>query len=156
MLLCDGHCPLGRLTPPPSYSYSPDFFSSSTGCKSESGRHEGDGTVIILTFCVVRLLWCHPFWPMLRGSAVPCPAVGAHGSVTDTKSCASSSRVKIWLSAGSSVCSAIKLQKNIFLIKFFSYKGHLNDRWLSKQDILRGLYISPHSRVCFSCFGVWR
>lgn len=125
----EDHCPSGRLSPSPTYNYSPCFSSSSTGCKSKSGRHRGDGgTVVILISCPV-------FGNILFGLCLQ----GVLCTVTKgpPKSCASSSQVQHWpcQPAVAYVLSA-NYTKNVFLTNFFSYKGHLNDIWLSKQDIL--------------------
>lgn len=86
-------CPLGRLSSSPSYSDSPGISSSSTGCKSNSGRHKGKGgTGIILVFWLGRLPWQHPFGPVPRGS---CTQPLVLPAVKQTaKSCAPSSQVQ--------------------------------------------------------------
>lgn len=128
----EDHCPLGRFSSSPSYSDSPGISSSSTGCKSNSGRHKGKGgTGIILMFWIGHLPWQHPLGPVPRGSCTQ-PLV---------------------LTAVSIFC--LQTTQNPFLMNFFSCKSHLNDIWLSKQSIQQDLYISPHSYVCFSCFGMW-
>lgn len=117
-------CPLGTLSPSPSYSYSPYFSSSSTGCKSKSGRHKRGGAVIIL-YSPLALATSFLAYAQMEYCAQP---VGAHSNEADTKKlCLQFTSAKLTLSTGSSVCSASKLHKNIFLINFFSYKGHLND-----------------------------
>lgn len=65
----EDHCPLGRLSSSPSYSDSPCTSSSSTGCKSNSGRQKGKGgTGIILMFWLGYLPWQHTFGPVPRRS----------------------------------------------------------------------------------------
>lgn len=144
-----GTSPSGGLPPAPSYGYNP-YFSCSAGCKSKFGRHKGEETEMILMFyptCFDKIL----SGPCLEG--VLCTAIGAH-------------RMKGYINppADEGKPDSINWQLCMFcqqttqkyiLINFFSYKGHLNDIWLSKQDILWGPHISPHCCVCFSCFSIW-
>lgn len=74
----EDHCPLGRLSPSPSYNL---YFSSSTGCKSRFGRCKGDETEMIFIFfptCFDKILFC------LCLEGVLCTATGAHSNEGDT------------------------------------------------------------------------